>query len=97
MIANPVPPVPADAPMRSSSAGGDAKFLEAAQRLEALFLSELLKPAEAGSIAGDSVNSNVSQFASMLTDATADSIAGAGGLGLAETLFRAMVSDNENI
>ncbi|MEM1078005.1 MAG: rod-binding protein [Pseudomonadota bacterium] len=69
----------------------DKALREAAQKLEAVFLSEMLKAAKFGetpSTMGGGVGED--QFASFLRDAHARSVAQTGVLGLAESLFNAM-------
>ncbi len=68
-----------------------ARLRAAAEALEANFLSELLKSSGLGDIPnpfGD--GGEESQFASFLREAHADELVRAGGIGLAETLFRAL-------
>lgn len=68
-----------------------SRLHDAAMRLEALFLAEMLKSAGLGqprsSFGG---GAGEEQFASFLAEAQAGELARAGGIGLAETLFRAM-------
>ena len=64
-----------------------------ANRLEATFLSQMLSHAGVdkafhGMGGGDAA----AQFASFLRDAQADSMVRAGGLGLSESLFRALLA-----
>lgn len=69
----------------------DKALREAAEKLEAVFLSEMLKAAKFGetpSTMGGGVGED--QFASFLRDAHAKSVAQTGLLGLAESLFNAM-------
>jgi len=69
----------------------DARLMEAAQALEASFLSEMLKAAgvdAAPSVFGGGIGEE--QFSSFLRDAQARDIVRAGGIGLAESLFEAM-------
>ena len=91
LITIPVPPAPAGVSVLNHKGSNDLKFIEAAQHLEALFLSELLRPMEAEPSIGDFSDSDASQFASLRTNAIADSIAQAGGFGIAEIFFNAMV------
>ena len=64
---------------------------EAAENLEATFLSEMLKSAGFGAQKG-SFGGGVGedQFASFLRDAQAKEMVKSGGIGLAESLFEAM-------
>lgn len=64
---------------------------EAAKKLEASFLSEMLKNAGLGeteSTFGGGVGE--SQFSSFLRDAQAQSMVDAGGIGLAEVFYHAL-------
>ncbi len=65
--------------------------LDAAQKLEATFLSEMLKSAGLGT-PRDSFGGGKGeeQFSSFLRDAQAEEMAKSGGIGLAEALFEAM-------
>lgn len=69
----------------------DGKLREAAQRLEATFLAEMLKSAGLGaprtSFGG---GSGEEQLASFLREEQAKQMVAAGGIGLAEALFEAM-------
>ncbi len=64
---------------------------EAANRLEASFLSEMLKSAGVGK-ARESFGGGAGeeQFASFLRDAQAAEMVEAGGIGLAESLYQAL-------
>ena len=79
------PPLPAP-PTR------DDKLREAASKLEATFLAEMLKEAGVGKpvegFGGGGIGEE--QFSSFLCQAQADKMVEAGGIGLAETLFNAM-------
>lgn len=70
----------------------ETQLLDAARALEARFLSEMLKSAGVGETPegfGGGVGED--QFASFLRDAQAQEMAQAGGIGLAQTLFEAML------
>lgn len=88
MILDPLLPV-----VQGSAGAGtqSARLRDAAVRLETLFLAEMLKAAGLGqprsSFGG---GAGEEQFASFLAEAQAGELARAGGIGLAETLFRAM-------
>ena len=74
----------------------DRMVWEAAQKLEATFLSEMLKSAGVGEISeefGGGIGEE--QFASFLRDAQAAEMVKTGGLGLAETFFHAMKEKND--
>jgi len=84
-------PPPRSAPTLPNYAQSDAQLREAAQKLEATFLAEMLKSAGLGTpreaFGG---GEGEEQFASFLREAQADEMAKAGGIGLAEALFEAM-------
>lgn len=91
-----LPPSPAAAvpPSRQLDPHQEARLRDAAQRLEASFLKEMLSaaglgrtPGLAGGFGG---GTGEDQFASFLLDAQAAEMARAGGIGLAESLFEAM-------
>ena len=69
----------------------DRALLEAAQKLEATFLAQMLKSAGLGQ-ARDSFSGGAGedQFASFLLDAQAGKIVESGGLGLTEALFESL-------
>jgi Rod binding domain-containing protein len=70
---------------------GDTKLREAAQKLEATFLAEMLKSAGLGTSRtsfGGGIGED--QFSSFLRDAQSIELAKSGGIGLAESLFNAM-------
>jgi len=89
----PIPILPAAVPPqgRGLPMTDDARLMAAAQKLEATFLSEMLKSAgfdaSAGAFGG---GAGEDHFASYLRDAQASDIAKSGGIGLAESLFNAM-------
>lgn len=70
----------------------DAALREAAQRLEATFLAEMLKSAGLGEgrsgFGGGGAGED--QFASFLLQAQAEEMVEAGGIGLAESIFEAL-------
>lgn len=69
---------------------------QAAEKMEAAFLSEMLKAAGVGKTP-DAFGGGLGedQFASFLRDAQAEEMVRAGGIGLAETLFHAL-KEKEN-
>ena len=69
----------------------DAQLREAAQKMEATFLSEMLKSAGMGA-PRDAFGGGAGeeQFSSFLREAQAEEMVKAGGIGLAEALFEAM-------
>ena len=69
-----------------------AQMMEVAQSLEAQFLSEMLKSAGVGTTpSAFGGGSGEDQFASFLRDEQAKQMTAAGGIGLAQALFDAMV------
>lgn len=90
---NLTPALPAPRPATAVPAYvlADAKLREAANQLEATFLSEMLKSAGVGK-PRDSFGGGAGedQFSSFLREAQAKEMAAAGGIGLAEALFEAM-------
>lgn len=84
----PVPVPPRNMPMPPSD---DARLHAAARKLEATFLSEMLKSAglegAQGAFGG---GAGEDHFQSYLRDAQAEELVNAGGIGLAESLFNAM-------
>ena len=89
----PIPVMPATVPppVRPLPLSDDARLMAAAQKLEATFLSEMLKSAgfdaARGAFGG---GEGEDSFASFLRDAQAENMVDAGGIGLAESLFNAM-------
>lgn len=78
------PAVPAD----------DAALRDAARRLEAAFLAEMLKTAGLGRVPqAFGGGAGETQFASYLRHAQARAMADAGGIGLAERLFHALQAE----
>ncbi|WP_319825045.1 rod-binding protein [Thalassovita sp.] len=87
-----IPPVTAPPPNRLHA------LRQAAEKIEAVFLSEMLKTAGVGK-SPDAFGGGAGedQFASFLRDAQAEEMVRAGGIGLAETLFQALKEkENEN-
>ena len=76
---SPTAPPPAVAPLR-----------EAALRLEAAFLKEMLSAAGLGRPPGLGGGAGEAQFASFLLDAQALAMARAGGVGLAQSIVEAL-------
>ena len=91
MTAIPILPAPHGAMKLPDYIQEDAKLREAAQQLEATFLSEMLKSAGVGApreaFGG---GTGEEQFAAFLREAQAIEIVSAGGIGLAQALFEAM-------
>jgi Rod binding domain-containing protein len=87
----PVLPSQREAPPLPLYAQRDERLREAANQLEATFLSEMLKSAGFGDPRksfGGGIGED--QFSSFLRDAQAKEMVAAGGIGLAEALFEAM-------
>lgn len=82
-----LPPVPTDR---------DGALFAAAQDLEASFLAEMLRSAGLGE-ARDAFGGGAgeSQFAGMLADEQARAMAEAGGIGLAEAIYRSLTRGTE--
>lgn len=80
-----IPPLSQITPQRTRA------LREAAEKIEASFLSEMLKAAGVGKTS-DAFGGGVGeeQFASFLRDAQAEQMVRAGGIGLAESLFQAL-------
>ena len=69
----------------------DARLLEAAQKLEAGFLAEMLKSAGLGAVPEQfGGGAGEEHFASFMIEAQAREMVQAGGMGLAQSLFEAM-------
>ncbi|SMX40298.1 flagellar rod assembly protein/muramidase FlgJ [Octadecabacter ascidiaceicola] len=88
--------VAASPPQTSPSASHEAQLMAVAQSLEAAFLSEMLKsagigetPSEFGGGAGED------QFASFMRDEQAKQMTAAGGIGLAQSMFDAMMARSQ--
>lgn len=85
MMADPIRPGTAPRPTTVNT------LRDRALQMEAAFLSEMLRHAGAGA-ARDSFGGGIGedQFASFLREEQARAIAAAGGIGLAESIFRAL-------
>lgn len=70
----------------------DPKLLALSQKLEAQFLAEMLKPAGLGQ-ARDALGGGTGerQFSSFLANEYANATAEAGGIGLAEVIYNALI------
>lgn len=89
IAANHMPTAPSTQPGALSP--DDARLREAAMKLEAGFLSEMLKSAGLdGAAQGFARGPGEAHFASFLRDAQAKEMVAAGGIGLAESLFEIM-------
>lgn len=90
----PVPPLPRS--LHAPASVQDKKLFEAAQKLEATFLSELLKSANLGGTKGSfSGGIGEEQFSSMLRDEQSIMLVEAGGIGLAESIYNALKVRND--
>jgi len=91
MTTIPVLPAPRPAASLPDFVQADGKLREAAEKLEATFLAEMLKSAGLGA-PRDTFGGGAGEehFASFLRDAQAMEMAQSGGIGLAEALFEAM-------
>lgn len=87
----PVLPAPRPVAQLPDYINADSELRDAAQKLEATFLAEMLKSAGLGA-PRDSFGGGhgEDQFASFLREAQAEEMAKTGGIGLAEALFEAM-------
>lgn len=91
MNITPALPAPHLQSTQSSFASTDTKMLEAAKKLEATFLAEMLKAAGFGaprSSFGGGIGED--QFSSFLREEQAREMVDAGGIGMAQALFEAM-------
>lgn len=83
-------------PVAVSQDAATSPLREAAVRLEATFLAEMLKAAGLGQTRDEfGGGSGEDQFATFLVQRQAEHIARAGGIGLAETFFNAL-KDTQN-
>ena len=84
-------PLPPPRPMPDPRARQDDPLWGAAQKLEATFLSEMLKSAGLGEgRASFGGGAGEQQFSSFLRDIQAEDMVRAGGIGLAESLYAAL-------
>ena len=91
MTTIPVLPPPRHASPIPDYIQNDAKLRDAAVKLEATFLAEMLKSAGLGEMPeAFGGGAGEEHFASFLRQAQADEMAKGGGIGLAEALFEAM-------
>ncbi|NKX45003.1 rod-binding protein [Roseicyclus persicicus] len=81
------------APASARATADTAALLSVARELEASFLSEMLKHAGLGEAPGAfGGGAGEAQFASLLRAEHARALVARGGLGLSESLFRALVA-----
>ena len=91
MTTIPVLPPPRPASPIPDYIQNDAKLRDAAVKLEATFLAEMLKSAGLGEMPeAFGGGAGEEHFASFLRQVQADEMAKGGGIGLAEALFEAM-------
>jgi peptidoglycan hydrolase FlgJ len=87
----PPPLTPPAAPAKGRAGESDAALRQAAESLEANFLSVMLKSAGLGEVPGlGGGGQGEEQFASFLRDEQARLMVQAGGIGLSEHLFQAL-------
>lgn len=87
----PILPAPHQNATPNALSKSDSKMFEAAKKLEATFLAEMLKSAGFGaprSSFGGGIGEE--QFSSFLRDEQAREMVEAGGIGMAQALFEAM-------
>jgi len=91
MTTIPVLPAPRGTPTVPDYVQSDARLRDAAQKLEATFLAEMLKSAGLGaSRQAFGGGAGEDQFTSFLREEQARAMVEAGGIGLAQSLFEAM-------
>lgn len=91
MTTIPVLPPPRPAPNLPDYMQSNPKLREAAEKLEATFLAEMLKSAGVGAPRDTFGGGHgEEQFGSFLREAQAEEMVKSGGIGLAEALFEAM-------
>ena len=91
MTTIPVLPAPRGTPTLPDYIKSDARLRDAAQKLEATFLAEMLKSAGLGASRQTfGGGAGEDQFASFLREEQARGMVEAGGIGLAQALFEAM-------
>ena len=90
------PPGLASGPIAKLDTKEVTRLRELSTELEAGFLTEMLKHAGVGQVS-ESFGGGIGeeQFTSFLTQMQADAMAKAGGIGLAEQLFKSMIGDND--
>ncbi len=91
------PTITAHPPARLDAPSRQAQMREAAQALEATFLSEMLKGAGLGAMEGAfGGGMGEEQFSSFLRTQQAEAMAEAGGIGLAEHIFRTLARESRD-
>ena len=87
----PVLPISTPTPQLPTHLAKDDALWDAAKKLEATFLSEMLKSAGLGASDGAFGGGiGEEQFTSFLRDSQASAMVEAGGIGLAESIYHAM-------
>ncbi len=86
-----LPIAPAPLPKAHARIATPLSAREAAQKLEATFLAEMLKSAGFGKSDNFAGGIGEEQFASFQRQALADEMVKSGGLGLADTIYRSMM------
>ncbi len=83
-------------PLRPPLADHDQKLMKVAQELEASFLSEMLKNAGVGK-ARDAFGGGAGEdhFSTFLVQEYATATVEAGGIGLAESIYRSLIRNQE--
>lgn len=95
---SPIPAAPRALQVGPVARPRDPQMMEAAQKLEATFLSEMLKAAEFGKPRGAfGGGAGEDQFSSFLRDAQAQEMVKAGGIGLAESLYQALKEKSDDL
>jgi len=91
MEIHPVQPI--GPPVSPSPESRESQLMAVAQSLEAAFLSEMLKSAGVGETPQDfGGGAGEDQFASFMRDEQAKQMVQAGGIGLAQSMFDAMIA-----
>ena len=91
----PIPTIPATATPKTQDTATRARA--AADKLEAVFLTEMLKSAGLGEQENSfSGSAGEDQFASFQRDILAQAIVEKGGIGLAEMFFRSMMEKTDD-
>ncbi len=81
---------------RPQAPDNEARLREASVKLEAAFLSEMLKASGLDGISGDFGGGiGEDQTASFMRDLQAQQIAEAGGIGIAEAIFSSLVARDD--
>lgn len=93
----PIAPFPAHPALSPTPSARDAKLMRAAEELEATFLAEMLKSAGLGETPeAFGGGAGEEQFGSFLRMEQARAMVGAGGIGLAQSLYEALKERADN-